>query len=174
MTTFEFPRCVYLFIVHCAQTRDLLRRGADSSFQEEEEGRSALMLAAEKGHMDVVVVLLERGAPWNALDRRGKCAGQYAFQNEHVDVANRIRTYHAAGLGKRKTFELCICSKQALWSEGVVGTDSACVVEQQQCPSLYGVLPLRSCCAVRAFLLCVSDGMCSECWRFCRADLRGG
>ncbi|EGD76103.1 hypothetical protein PTSG_00809 [Salpingoeca rosetta] len=72
------------------KVRDLIRRGADVSFQEEDQGKSALMLAAEHGHEDVVVMLLERGAPWNALDRRGKCAGQYAFQNEHHDIANRI------------------------------------------------------------------------------------
>ena len=73
------------------QVVELLKKGAEVGFQEEEEGKSALMLAAEQGHADTVEALLERGAPWNALDRKGQCAGQYAFGNEHHQVANRIR-----------------------------------------------------------------------------------
>eukprot|EP00049_Salpingoeca_infusionum_P004392 m.78760 g.78760 ORF g.78760 m.78760 type:complete len:350 (+) comp12543_c0_seq7:321-1370(+) len=35
-------------------------------------------------------LLLENGAPWNAVDRRGKCAGQYAMENGHQDIANHL------------------------------------------------------------------------------------
>eukprot|EP00049_Salpingoeca_infusionum_P004391 m.78740 g.78740 ORF g.78740 m.78740 type:complete len:374 (+) comp12543_c0_seq4:125-1246(+) len=60
------------------------------SFQEPEDGQSPLMVAAGNGHLDVVQLLLENGAPWNAVDRRGKCAGQYAMENGHQDIANHL------------------------------------------------------------------------------------
>jgi len=51
-----------------------------ASFQDEGSGRSALMEAAGAGSVECVTVLLERGAPWNAIDRTGKCAGEYAHE----------------------------------------------------------------------------------------------
>lgn len=56
--------------------------------QEEEHGRSALMLAAGGGHIEVVQLLLTSGAPWNAIDRRGQCAGNYALDAEHQEVVD--------------------------------------------------------------------------------------
>ena len=55
-----------------------LERGAAAHYQDEASGESVLMRAAGQGHLAVVELLLERGAPWNALDRAGKCAGDYA------------------------------------------------------------------------------------------------
>mmetsp|Transcript_21503 Transcript_21503/g.27467 ORF Transcript_21503/g.27467 Transcript_21503/m.27467 type:complete len:293 (+) Transcript_21503:113-991(+) len=46
------------------------------------------MVAAEQGHVSVVQKLLEKGAPWNALDRNGKCAGEYAIKNSHQKVVD--------------------------------------------------------------------------------------
>lgn len=37
------------------------------------------MHAARGGHLGVVRALLAAGAPWNALDRQRKCAGEYAM-----------------------------------------------------------------------------------------------
>jgi len=53
-------------------------------------GLSPLMLAAQNGHVDICRVLLEAGAPWNALDRYGKCAGNWAQENEHWEVVNLL------------------------------------------------------------------------------------
>jgi protein arginine N-methyltransferase 2 len=57
--------------------------------QLEESGQSALMIASKHGHAPLVKGLLGMGAPWNALDRQGKCAGNYAVdqgEQECVDI----------------------------------------------------------------------------------------
>ena len=41
------------------------------------------MTAAEHGQEQLVTLLLEHGAPWNALDQHNKCAGNYATDNNH-------------------------------------------------------------------------------------------
>ena len=61
-----------------ARVRDLLDAGAPAATQEESTGESALMRAASTGSAEIVALLLERGAPWNALDRKGRCAGEFA------------------------------------------------------------------------------------------------
>ena len=55
-----------------------LKEGAEPYYQETKDGKSVLMAAAAAGAKEVVELLLENGAPWNALDRRGKCAGEHA------------------------------------------------------------------------------------------------
>ncbi len=55
-----------------------IKEGAEPYYQETKEGKSALMAAAASGSKELVELLLENGAPWNAVDRRGKCAGEYA------------------------------------------------------------------------------------------------
>ena len=58
--------------------------------QDPESGLSPLMLAAQNGHLDICRILLDAGAPWNALDRYGKCAGNWAQENEHWEVVNLL------------------------------------------------------------------------------------
>lgn len=53
-------------------------------------GQSPLMLASIGGHKNIVHTLLEEGAPWNALDRYGKCAGNYATEQENWDIVNLL------------------------------------------------------------------------------------
>ena len=53
-------------------------------------GQSPLMIAAQYGHLDICTVLIEAGAPWNAVDRYGKCAGDYATNNEMWHVVNYL------------------------------------------------------------------------------------
>ncbi|PNW88902.1 hypothetical protein CHLRE_01g050050v5 [Chlamydomonas reinhardtii] len=66
----------------------LIELEADVDFQDE-EGVSPLMRAAEGGHTAVMAALLQAGAPWNAQDSSGYCAGEYAMgsgQQEAVDM----------------------------------------------------------------------------------------
>ena len=58
--------------------------------QEDVEGMSALMHAAAGGHGEVVSFLLAAGAPWNAIDRRGRCAGNHALDNGHQTVVDAL------------------------------------------------------------------------------------
>lgn len=53
-------------------------------------GLSPLMMASKGGHVEVCRALLDAGAPWNAVDRTGKCAGNYATDGGHWDVVNLL------------------------------------------------------------------------------------
>ena len=66
-----------------ADVERLLAEGADATFQEDESGRSVLMEAAANGNCEMIKVLLKDGAVWNALDRKHKCAGDYAVEGKH-------------------------------------------------------------------------------------------
>ena len=58
--------------------------------QDQSTGQSPLMAAAAAGYAPICTILLEHGAPWNAIDRCGQCAGNYATQNEHWDVVSML------------------------------------------------------------------------------------
>jgi ankyrin repeat protein len=58
------------------RVQELLAAGADVAQVDEEQGMTPLMLAARHGHADVVRALLQAGAPWNALNPSGLCAGK--------------------------------------------------------------------------------------------------
>jgi len=59
--------------------------------QDLETGLSPLMAASKAGHLSLVKTLLEDGgAPWNALDRQNKCAGDHATDHEHWEVVNLL------------------------------------------------------------------------------------
>ena len=73
-----------------AALREVLKRGAAASFQRDSDGVSALMLAAGAGAGELVSTLLMYGAPWNAVDRHGLCAGQYALRAGHQDVVDQL------------------------------------------------------------------------------------
>jgi type IV protein arginine methyltransferase len=64
--------------------------GVYASLQDEATGQSPLMVAAAQGHLTLVQLLLESGAPWNAVDRNGNCAGNYATDHEKWDVVNYL------------------------------------------------------------------------------------
>jgi len=67
--------------------RDKLERGAiDAGVQDESTGESLLMRAAGRGEKGLVELLLEHAAPWNAIDRNGKCAGEYAIDAGKFDI----------------------------------------------------------------------------------------
>ena len=58
------------------RVQELLAAGADVAQVDEEQSMTPLMLAARHGHADVVRALLQAGAPWNALNPSGLCAGK--------------------------------------------------------------------------------------------------
>ena len=61
-----------------------------AALQDQKTGISPLIAAAEAGHLELCTYLLEEGAPWNAVDRMGKCAGNYATEKQHWDVVNLL------------------------------------------------------------------------------------
>ena len=69
------------------QVDQLLQQGADAAYQDEETGCSCLMRAAKHGCLSNVKKLLTAGAPWNAVDRQGLCAGDHAIAGGHEDTA---------------------------------------------------------------------------------------
>ena len=58
--------------------------------QDEKTGISPLMMAAKFGNIEICELLLEKGAPWNAIDRYGKCAGNYASDAGHQNVVDLL------------------------------------------------------------------------------------
>ena len=66
------------------------RRHLLASSQDEVTGLSPLMVASRAGHADVCRILLDASAPWNALDRTGRCAGDHAVEMERWDVVNLL------------------------------------------------------------------------------------
>lgn len=58
--------------------------------QDLETGLSPLMAASQAGHLALVQQLLEWGAPWNALDRYNRCAGNFATDHEHWEIVNLL------------------------------------------------------------------------------------
>lgn len=68
----------------------LLRTQLLAAQQDPITGSSPLMLASQHGHLDICRALLDAGAPWNAVDRHGKCAGDYATDMQHWDVVNLL------------------------------------------------------------------------------------
>ncbi|GIL85389.1 hypothetical protein Vretifemale_13936 [Volvox reticuliferus] len=62
---------------------------ADVDYQDE-EGVSPLMKAAEGGHTTVLAALLQSGAPWNAQDKYGYCAGEYAMGSGHQEAVDLL------------------------------------------------------------------------------------
>lgn len=52
---------------------------------------TALHVAAQHGHLQIVKALLLDGAPWNMLDTNGKTAGEYAKEGGFPEVYEEVR-----------------------------------------------------------------------------------
>jgi type IV protein arginine methyltransferase len=61
-----------------------------AAWQDTTTGQSPLMMAAARGHASMCQVLLDAGAPWNAVDRQGQCAGDYATHAEQWNVVQLL------------------------------------------------------------------------------------
>lgn len=79
-----------------------------ASQQDPTTGLSPLMIASQHGHVDICQVLLDAGAPWNAVDRNGKCAGDYATDMQHWDVVNLL-----VDMGTKAEVSQCCCDSQS-------------------------------------------------------------
>ena len=64
----------------------LLEAGAPRDCTED-DGKTALMLASERGHVDVARLLLHAGAPTDRSDDFGRRALMLAFESGHLEVA---------------------------------------------------------------------------------------
>ena len=96
--------------------------------QDETTGQSPLMAAAAVGNGGLCQSLLEMGAPWNAVDRHGRCAGNYATDAQHWAVVNLlvdwgVRAELILGMLERTQRDSGAASMQQL--------DSSAPVEQQ-------------------------------------------
>eukprot|EP00943_MAST-04B_sp_MAST-4B-sp1_P007795 g7795.t1 len=59
-------------------------------FQNPNNGTSGLMVAAKFGQHEIVSLLIQHGAPWNALDQYGKSAGDYALKANNQKMVNQL------------------------------------------------------------------------------------
>jgi ankyrin repeat protein len=69
-----------------AMVRFLLERGAEID-PRDNRGRNALMIAAQRGHVEVVEILIEAGARTDLEDTQGKTAKVLALDAGHREVA---------------------------------------------------------------------------------------
>ena len=73
------------------EAEEALRNGANVNAKDE-DGRTALHLAAFNGHADIVEALLRHGADVNAKDKDGYTALHWAATLGHAEVAGRMST----------------------------------------------------------------------------------
>ena len=106
-----------------------------ASQQDPATGQSPLMAAATLGNGPLVEFLLQAGAPWNAVDRNGQCAGNYATDHNHWGVVNLlvdwgVRAELILGAVERETRNLLGYTAPA--SAGI-GVPSSIPVEHEPC-----------------------------------------
>ena len=77
---------------HCEIASELLKRiiGIDIN-QPNAKNKTALMIAAERGHLDLVQLFIELGANKNIRNTNGKTAAQLANENDHNTVVQFLR-----------------------------------------------------------------------------------
>jgi protein arginine N-methyltransferase 2 len=118
-----------------------LRRGGDEAAAacttDEASGESLLMRAAANGNVAAVEVLLGAGAPWNAIDRQGLCAGQYALRAGHQEVVDSlvtagVRAELVLGLLESRVLERGPATNAEYLSQDVQYTDDATKLMEPQ------------------------------------------
>jgi type IV protein arginine methyltransferase len=104
--------------------------------QDPETGKSPLMAASAAGNHALCQYLLEKGAPWNAVDRHGQCAGNYATDAEHWTIVNLLVDWGVKSeliLGRIERSNRNQSSDGESTSEAVASTLEELPVEQQPC-----------------------------------------
>ena len=76
------------------------------------EGVTPLMAASGGGHLEIMKLLLEGGAPWNAVDKSGKCAGEYAVDAGHQEAVDMLVQF-----GTQAELMLGLLEKKALQAQ---------------------------------------------------------
>ncbi|CEP02428.1 unnamed protein product (mitochondrion) [Plasmodiophora brassicae] len=56
----------------------------------DQHGRTALALAAWQGHLEIVRLLLDRGAAWHSQDNDGVTCGEYAILSGHREIYDEV------------------------------------------------------------------------------------
>ena len=84
----------------------LIAKTVPAHFQNPNNGTSALMVAAKNGHHELVSLLVQYGAPWNAIDQYGNSAGDYALQ-AGTENGGSTRAYW----GSSRAFVCCLGRK---------------------------------------------------------------
>nr|QGT51399.1 hypothetical protein Unknown280_0910 [uncultured Spirochaetaceae bacterium] len=69
----------------------MLDKGANVNAKVDKYGYTTLILAAQKGYLDVAKLLIDKGTCINAKDEFGKTAEMWAIQKKHTDVSDLIR-----------------------------------------------------------------------------------
>jgi ankyrin repeat protein len=75
--------------------KEQLDSGSFDVNESDEHGRTALIKAAKHGHVDIVRVLVSRGADVNARDNRGTNALYWASSNGHTDIVEELIRHHS-------------------------------------------------------------------------------
>eukprot|EP00754_Rhynchopus_humris_P044857 Rhum_TRINITY_DN4437_c0_g2::Rhum_TRINITY_DN4437_c0_g2_i1::g.14219::m.14219/K18477/RMT2; type IV protein arginine methyltransferase len=73
-----------------AGVKALLKAKVPAYATELDEGCTALMAAAKGGHAEVISLLVQYGAPWNAVDRFNRCAGDYAIASGQQEIVDQL------------------------------------------------------------------------------------
>ena len=61
--------------------------------EENQQGETALIKAAKTGNLEIVEILLEKGASPNLTDFTGRTALDHARQNRHSRVVERLDSH---------------------------------------------------------------------------------
>ena len=136
--------------------------------QDDSTGQSPLMVASAVGNLPLVQMLLEAGAPWNAVDRRGQCAGNYATDSQHWDTVNLLvewgtRAELILGAAQREQQKLLLGQQQPAGGAAAVATDPSIPEAHQPCTKPdYLRQPLRYNADASALLDADSDAVMME------------
>lgn len=81
---------------HISAGRLLLRaRGINVDLACKKQGATALSIAAQEGHTEIVAMLLENGADPDLLDRYGRCPVKVAGKRGHFSIVRLLESYGA-------------------------------------------------------------------------------
>ncbi|EDQ99484.1 arginine methyl transferase [Laccaria bicolor S238N-H82] len=106
--------------------KDILKSGAPVWYQNEEEGVSPLHAAAYVQNEELVAILIERGAVWNAVDNFKNTAGDIALSFNNAGVYTRIRD-----AGIRAEMLLGILNTRSDSDESMDAEDGALILREK-------------------------------------------
>ena len=87
-----------------------------ASLQDKETGISPLMISASAGNIEICSFLLSQGAPWNAIDKYNKCAGNYAVDGNYQDCIDLLVNHGVQAELILNTMESSSCNNDGVIS----------------------------------------------------------